>query len=291
MDMENPIRGWPILLVLYYVKKIPLHIKLQKMLFLVLSEAKLRIPYDFRKYDHGPYDPEIKIDFLTLGKDGYINVTHHVKSERDYWIFAITKKGEEYVEKIILKSFSQKDLKRVERLAMKYNKMDWKELVSIVYEKYNIERSELDRQKGIIINELSRIRPLWSVNYEKNNCEYTFTSLALIDYMIIMLNKKRFDGLDITQYNVLINCLAEMMNHLKMETASFSLCEKTDDCITKDCEKLCEIKEMFLYVQYLGEKFKILPATFSEDACMEDFDFEDKKELQGDELRTAVKTT
>ena len=280
--MENLIKGWPILLVLHYASKIPLHIKLQKMLFLIFSEAKIKIPYNFTKYEHGPYDPEIKLDFLSLGNGDYINVRHYIKSEKTYWIFSITKKGEEYVEKTLLKTIPERDLKKVERLVLKYNKIDWKELVSIVYEKYNIGRADLDKKKENIKNELLRIRPLWEANYRKNKCEHIFTSLALIDYAVIMLSKKRFDNLDITQYNVLINFLEEVINYLKKETITLSVCSEI-------CEKLPEIKELFLFIQYLGEKFRILPATFSEDAYLEDFELKEEQEPHGDDLRATSK--
>ncbi len=283
MNMENLIKGWPVLLVLHYASKISLHIKLQKMLFLIFSEAKIKIPYNFTKHEHGPYDPEIKLDFLNLGNEGYINVRHYARSGKTYWIFSITKKGEGYVKKTLLRTIPEKDLKKVEKLVLKYNKTDWKELVSIVYEKYNIERAELDKKKEAVKNELLRIRPLWESNYRKNKCEHVFISLALIDYAIIMLSKKRFDSLDITQYNVLINFLEEVINYLKRETITFSLCPEV-------CEKLPEIKELFLFIQYLGEKFRILPATFSEDAYLEDFEFKEEQEPRGDDLRTAPET-
>ena len=270
--MDKRINGWPILLTLYYANKIPLHIKLQKMLFLIFSEAKVKIPYNFTKFDHGPYDPEIKIDFLNLGNENYIDVRRYVRGEKTYWIFSITQKGKEYVEKTLLKSFTNKDLKQVEKIVLKYNKMDWRELVSLVYKKYNIEISELNKKRAIVKDELNRIRPLWEHHYEKNKCEHIFISLVFIDYSIIMLNEKRFDDLDITQYNVLMNFMEDSLKYLKKETVSFSNCDENEKC-----ERLPEIKELFRFVQYIGEKFKILPATYNDEAFLEDFDVGEKE--------------
>jgi|GEM_PF-6084788 uncharacterized protein YwgA len=288
--MEGLISGWPILLTLYYAKKVPLHIKLQKMLFLVLSEAKLKIPYNFTKHEYGPYDPEIKIDFINLSNGGYMNVSCRSKPENSnwtYWTFSITKKGEEYVEKILFKSFSPKEMKKVESLVLKYNKMEWKELVSMVYKKYNRERGELENKKELIKKELNRIRSIWVFNYEKNNCEYTFTTLAMIDYITILLNKKSFANIDITHYNVLINFLDEMLNYWKIETSSFSFCKEISDCKSNECERFLDINWMYMYIQYLGEKFKILPATYSEEACLEDFEYGP----ESDKLWIAIKAT
>jgi uncharacterized protein YwgA len=284
MDDKNLIKGWPILLVLHYANKIPLHIKMQKLLFLIFSEAKIKIPYNFTKHEHGPYDPEIKIDFISLDNEGYIKAMCVNKSEKTYWIFSITEKGEEYVNKTLFKVIQERDLKRIQVLVLKYKRMEWKNLVSMVYEKYNAGRPDLDRRKEGIRNEFLRIRPLWEVNYQKNKCEHIFTSLAMIDYAIIMLNKKRFDNLDITQYNVLVNFLGDCIIYLKRETAAFSPCPEN-----AECRKLPEIGELFQFIQYLGEKFRILPSTFSDDAYLEDFELEGGQ--QGDELRAAVKTT
>lgn len=272
--MEKLINGWPILLALYFTNKIPLHIKLQKMLFLIFSEAKIRIPYDFTKFPHGPYDPEIKIDFLNLGNQDYINVRKYVSGEKSYWMFSITRRGKEYVEKILMKSFKERDLKRVEKIVLKYSEMDWKKLVSLVYEKYDIERPELDKKRETIKSEMQRIRPLWTTYYEKNDCEHVFTSLTFIDHVIIILNK-RFDNLDITQYNVLISFLEESLEYLKKETISFSFCDGNGKC-----EKLPEIKELFLFIQHLGEKFRILPATYNEEAFLEDFETEKSDDIR-----------
>jgi hypothetical protein len=153
----------------------------------------------------------------------------------------------------------------------------------MVYEKYNLNRQELELKKNWIRSELFRIRPLWEANYTENKCGHIFTSLAMIDYSIAMLGKKKFDAIDITQYNVLISFLLEMLNYLKTETTSISYCPEDFRC-----NKLPETEELFQFVQYLGEKFKILPATFNEEANLDDFEFENPDEGEG--IRTAIKT-
>jgi len=283
MDMDRKtdglIRGWPILLALHYAGEIALHIRLQKLLFLMFSEAKMQLPYNFTKHEFGPYDPDIKIDFMELENQGYMNVKCVSKSERSYSIFSITKKGEEYVARMLLRTIGQRDLKRIEAVVAKYKNEDWKKVVSLVYERFNMERPELERKRAEIRKELFRLRPLWEAHYQKNYCEHVFTSLALIDHSIVMLGKKRFDSLDITQYNVLVSFLEEVVNYLKKETSSFSPCSEASGC-----QKTEDIEELYNFIQYLGEKYKILPSTCNEDADLDDFEFE-----LGDKLRITKK--
>lgn len=151
-------------------------------------------------------------------------------------------------------------------------------VIKMVHEKYDDSKTGLESRKEAINREFLSIRPIWSGRYERNDCEYIFTILALIDYVIVLLGKKGLEELDITQYNVLVNFLNGTAAYLKNETASFSLCPETESCIPHRCEKLSDIMDLFLFIQHLGEKFRILPSTFSEDAYLEDFGF---KENQG----------
>jgi len=274
-ETENLVRGWPILLALHYAGEIALHIKLQKILFLVLSEGKVKIPYNFTKHEYGPYDQEIEIDFLNLENQGYINVMRVSKPEKTYKIFSITQKGRDYANTIVVKSVSENDRKIIEKVVMKYSKTDWKKLVSMVYERFNLERPELERKREEIREELFRIRPLWEAHYNKSDCDHMFIALALIDYSMIMLGKKKFDSLDLTHYNVLINFMEETVSYLKREVLTLSPCPDRSRC-----EKLPETEELFQFSQYLGEKFRILPSTLSEDVDLDDFGFD-----EGDKLR------
>ncbi len=276
---EKLMRGWPILLALHYAGEMALHIRLQKILFLVMSEGKVKMPYNFTKHEYGPYEPEIKLDYLSLENEGYISVRCISKPERSYSIFSITKKGEEYVTRTLLRSIGQNNLKRIECVVRKYKGEDWKKTVSIVYERFNLERPELERKRMEIREELFRLRPLWEAHYQKNYCYHVFTSLALIDHSIIMLGKKRFDDLDITQYNVLTSFLEEVVNYLKRETLSFSPCPETSGC-----QKTEDIEELYDFIQYLGEKYRILPSTYNEDVDLDDLEFE-----TGDKLRITAK--
>ena len=90
-SQKDLIDGWPIILVLYFAKSIACHIKLQKMLFLLQSEAKLRLPYNFKRANYGPYDQDIKIDFQRLDQEDFIDARCHIKPEKMYYVFRITK--------------------------------------------------------------------------------------------------------------------------------------------------------------------------------------------------------
>lgn len=267
---DKLIAGWPILLLLYFDRNVNTHIELQKKLFLAFAKEKLITPYNFRRNDYGPYDKNIKIDSLFLDSQEFIDVTIFVDPKTAVtkkMTFQITEKGHQYVEENLLEMYKNQ-ARKIENVVKFCKGKSWQEIVKLVYENYDNDKEVLKSNIPEMRFRLSKLFSIWDNFYRTGRTPELFFTTGFIDYIRILLEKtsKAESKLDKTQFNVIIKSCADSTNFLETHT------EQNESVFP-------ELSELFSFLQYTADNYKILPALDNEDATLEDFS------MEGDDLR------
>ncbi len=148
-----------ILLFLYLNDKSPIvgHTKLQKLVFLFEKEIKKKYGFDklmennlfnFEAYHYGPYSNRLVKDLDFLNSYSFIEIenfnldidTDNYEDEeekyKNYFIYKITKLGEEYVEKKVLNKLNSLQIEALEKLKKGIQNIKLDDLLLYVYRNY-----------------------------------------------------------------------------------------------------------------------------------------------------------
>ena len=119
--------------------KVEGRLRLQKLIFLLRHEYEIEIPYKFIPYMYGPYSADIFEDLATLKDKRLLEVEGESIEPREMvgdlaMSFNLTKQGEEKAKEIYMKLPGK--AKQALLSLRRFNKMNLRELVRYVYDKY-----------------------------------------------------------------------------------------------------------------------------------------------------------
>lgn len=236
-------RDWPILYIVYKLKRVYNNFYLQKLIYLAMVEEYIPIQYAFTKADYGPYDTTIKTDAIDLAKKEFLSVSF----DRG-WIFEITEQGIEYV-KNLLKTIPQKYIHAIDRVLSKFGKYSLSELGSYVYAHHIREADENELIKKAVAK---NVRETIS-NFKHFPPSHNSTLICgALDYCLLALNKEELT--DPIQKDYLLRLIYSFTNEIK----------NIYDQVHRQADVLAEltldnIEEAFQLVQNVCSGLKILP--------------------------------
>jgi hypothetical protein len=237
---------WSILYALHRLKRICNSFELQKYLYLAKVDGNAPIEYIFVEDYYGPSCSSIKQEALSLGGQGYINV-----SFENGWVFEITEDGVKQVESFI-NAVPIEVQRSFDHILKEYLSLPLVKLRDNRYIKSK-PREEHDQLKKQLLTEIDLLLNEFS-NFELNG-----NSLFIrgsIDYCLLVLKRENLD--DIQKDNL----LAIINGYLKKIRILRELTRDNPDILGYVC--LNDIKEDFELTQTACAEYNVLPALFDE---------------------------
>ena len=137
--MENKIsigRKDIILMVLNNFKKVYGKTYLQKLLFIIKNELKLK-EFDYDAYFYGPYSKDLNDDVSELIEEGLINEEIQVlKNDNECYIYSLTNQGKDYFEQKISTSVDTAIKDQIDKICSRFSNFTPTQLLKYVYQIY-----------------------------------------------------------------------------------------------------------------------------------------------------------
>ncbi len=239
---------WPILYVVYRLRRVENSFDLQKYLYLAKEDGKAPIEYVFVDDYCGPRCACIKQDAISLGVRGYLKV-----SFENSWVFEITEAGarlaKEYMS--ILPAEVQNAF---DRIIEEYSSLPVVKLRDYSGNRRAKPQAKYEELKQQIMSEISLLLHDFSSVESNGN---TLFLLGSLDYCMLVL--KRENLMDILQKD---NLIVLINGYVKKVMLLRELIGDNMELVGAIC--LNDYKEDFELVQKASEEYKILPALYED---------------------------
>ena len=252
-------RYWPILYVVYRLRRVYSSFDLQKYLYLAKVEGNAPIEYVFVNDYCGPRCASIKQDAISLGARGYLKV-----SFENVWVFEISEEGAR-VAKELMNSLPVEVKNAFDRVLEEYSSLPIVKLRDYVYddgvhrhpganprtrteyEEYGELKNQIKSEINILLHDFSGI---------ESNANTLFL-LGSLDYCMLVL--KRENLMDSSQKDNLITLIS---GYVKKVMLLRELMGDNPELVGEVC--LNDLKEDFELIQEASEEYKVLPALYEE---------------------------
>jgi uncharacterized protein YwgA len=254
-EVELP-KYWPILYVLYRLKRICNSFALQKYLYLAKVDGNAPIEYIFVEDYYGPCCSSIKQDVISLGDQGYIKV-----SFENGWVFEITEDGVKQVEDFI-NAVPVEVQKSFNYILEKYSALSMVKLRDYMCDRHIKPKpgEEYEQLKKQLLIEIDLLLSKFS------HCESNGNSLFIrgsIDYCLLVLKRENLD--DIQKSNL----LTIISGYLKKIMTLKEFIRANPELLGHLC--LNDLKEEFELTQEACAEYKVVPALFDENIDLSTF--------------------
>jgi len=276
-----PERVWIPLFVLNESGKIATKLKLQKLVFLVQTEAKIADGYDYKRYYYGPYSPELDVDACTLDGNKLIETSLNFGVRYPYWTFNIRDEGRQLVSKLLEKQ-DKRVVDRIRKNLPEYLAMNHNQIVEFVYTKFGLkDRKQLLHNLGDSLRSLSSVTACYESLYFPE-CPFITDALAFSEYCTSALEKAKSVGDDVVK-SVILNSCNELIVKL-MEIGQ--ICSAERICFVKAENRTCQypdasVSELFSFIEDYCVKKSVLPR-------LDEFSFSKMSEEEFERLKQAV---
>lgn len=248
---------WPILYVLYRLKKIYNTFNLQKYLYLAKVDGNAPIEYIFVEDYYGPCCSSIKQDVISLGDQGYIKV-----SFENGWVFEITENGVKQVEDFI-NDVPIEVQKSFDHILDKYSSLSVVRLRDYVYD-WHIKSKPRDEYEQLKHQLLTEIDFLLSEFFHFESNGNSLFIRGSIDYCLLVLKRENLD--DVVQKD---NLLTIINSYIKKIMVLRELTRENPELLGHAC--LNDLKEDFELIQEACVEYKVLSALYDEDIDLSAF--------------------
>ncbi len=241
---------WPILYVVYRLRRVENSFDLQKYLYLAKMDGRAPIEYVFVDDYCGPRCACIKQDAISLGVRGYLKV-----SFENSWVFEITEYGAKLAKEYI-RSLPEEVQNAFDRILEEYSSLPVVKLRDYVSHTYCREKSwaEYEELKQQIMREISLLLHDFSGVESNGNILFLLGSL---DYCMLVLKRENLK--DTHQKDNLITLIN---GYVKKVMLLRELIGDNMGLVGAIC--LNDLKEDFELVQKASEEYKVLPALYEE---------------------------
>jgi len=257
-SMENriniPERCWIPLFVFNRLGKIVTRKKLQKLIFLVQEEARIKEGYEFKKHHFGPYSPSLAADIEMLAENEILAREHYI-SNHEYFIYYSTEESEKIFNENFTGMLINNLEERIDAKLDKYGDCDHNTLTEYVYKKYLPEDEDYEERTRRVVNDLLSLNLLWESHYTPE-CPLFIDAKAIIEYATLLFSKD-FNGLDQVVKGVLLVASEDLIENL-VDVTNDHRCE----CSEVDPSLI----DLFDFITYYCNKNDVLPLP-------EDLDF------------------
>jgi hypothetical protein len=271
ISRKIPERGWIPLYLLHKLRRIPTATKLQKMVFLIETEGRIRGYGFFKKY-YGPYSDELEVDVKSFSEPLNLMQDQIIEGVKyPYHLYLATAKGTDFIKEIIKEKISPSLLKRADAIIEKYGNKSYQELLVYVYQKYVLPDQTFQQMYGRLSDDLVSLDNTWSESYQ-DNCPASFLILAVLEYGAKALSKlKRVS--DPVLRGVCTSSISDLTAKLVDLT---SHCQGLEKCPFSFKSLFSEISDDINFLDYYCGKHGIMQNIMDIDFS----DFMDEEELK-----------
>ncbi|RLG35432.1 hypothetical protein DRN80_01980 [Methanosarcinales archaeon] len=247
---------WPILYVVYRLRRVYNSFDLQKYLYLAKVDGNAPIEYVFVDDYCGPRCASIKQDAISLGVRGYLKV-----SFENRWVFEITEEGAR-VAKELMNSLPVEVQNAFDHILEEYSSLPVVKLRDYVYDAHQYPgvkprpraETEYEELKKQIKSEINLL--LHDFSGIESNANTLFL-LGSLDYCMLVL--KRENLAETFQKDNLITLID---GYVKKVMLLRELLGNNPELVGEIC--LNDLKEDFELIQEASEEYKVLPALYEE---------------------------
>ena len=247
---------WPILYVVYRLRRVYNSFDLQKYLYLAKVDGNAPIEYVFVDDYCGPRCASIKQDAISLGVRGYLKV-----SFENGWVFEITEEGAR-VAKELMNSLPVEVQNAFDHILEEYSSLPVVKLRDYVYDAHQYPgvklrpraETEYEELKKQIKSEINLL--LHDFSGIESNANTLFL-LGSLDYCMLVL--KRENLAETFQKDNLITLID---GYVKKVMLLRELLGNNPELVGEVC--LNDLKEDFELIQEASEEYKVLPALYEE---------------------------
>ncbi len=278
IDSGPPSRIWLPIYCLDKLKEIITATKFQKLIFLIQTEGKTKSWFDYHWHHFGPYSQDLRNDLSALCSQDLINIepmttTKGFETNR----YSILAQGQSLLETMVLEPEIRDDLRRVDKIIDKYGRLNYQEILEIVYARYDLDLNELTKKLEANLWSLNKN---WLQLYKmKSDCIYCTYALAMIEYSETILDKILNKSIDKLTRQICLRTINDMINHLgevtsvcsNFKTCPFDCKPQAKECIEyfEFLQKYCQDKQIYPAVEDL--KLSDIMAPEQIDKMLEDF--------------------
>ena len=258
---EGLPKYWPILYVVYRLKRVYNSFNLQKYLYLAKVEGNAPIEYVFVNDYCGPRCASIKQDAISLGARGYLRV-----SFENGWVFEITEEGARVAEEL-MNNLPVEVRNAFDHILEEYSSLPVVKLRDYVYNDNNVHqrpgaklrmRTEYEDEYGELKNQIkSEINLLLHDFSSMESNANTLFLLGSLDYCMLVLKREKL--VDSFQKDNLITLIS---GYVKKVMLLRELMGDNPELVGEVC--LNDLKEDFELIQEASEEYKVLPALYEE---------------------------
>jgi len=247
---------WPILYVVYRLRRVYNSFDLQKYLYLAKVDGNAPIEYVFVDDYCGPRCASIKQDAISLGVRGYLKV-----SFENGWVFEITEEGAR-VAKELMNSLPVEVQNAFDHILEEYSSLPVVKLRDYVYDAHQYPgvkprpraETEYEELKKQIKSEINLL--LHDFSGIESNANTLFL-LGSLDYCKLVLKREKL--VDSFQKDNLITLID---GYVKKVMLLRELLGNNLELVGEVC--LNDLKEDFELIQEASEEYKVLPALYEE---------------------------
>ncbi len=247
-------RYWPILYVVYRLRRVDNSFDLQKYIYLAKMEGNVPVEYVFTDDYCGPRCASIKQDAISLGARGYLKV-----SFEDRWVFEITEAGARHAEGV-MDSLPGDVRDAFDRILEEYSTLPVVKLRDYITDGSRFRykgakpRSEYEELKKQIISEINLLLHDFSRMESNGNILFLLGSL---DYCMLVLKRE-----NVTELSQKGNLIALINGYVNKVMLLRELAGDNHELMGGIC--LNDYKEDFELIQSASEEYKVLPALYEE---------------------------
>ena len=250
---------WPILYVVYRLKRVYNSFNLQKYLYLAKVEGNAPIEYVFVNDYCGPRCASIKQDAISLGARGYLRV-----SFENGWVFEITEEGARVAEEL-MNNLPVEVKNAFDHILEEYSSLPVVKLRDYVYNDNNVHqrpgaklRMRTEYEYGELKNQIkSEINLLLHDFSGMESNGNTLFLLGSLDYCMLVLKRENLS--ETFQKDNLITLID---GYVKKVMLLRELLGNNPELVGEIC--LNDLKEDFELIQEASEEYKVLPALYEE---------------------------
>lgn len=287
---KNLDSSWPILTILGEKEGNSLRgrMKLAKELFLLMTNAAVELPFDFRKYPDGPYTKQIPRTVKNLEDEGLVERS---KKERykEYRIFEynLTQKGKSIYEENIKKElenqkFILEAFKKLKDDTYRGSVLSDKCYGDFKLKKKNYSEDLWTTEREKWIEEIEGvIEDLLSTKFKKHvTRDFEYNLLMPVNYSKNIINEGELDPFN-TNFQVksgvvlyvieeilkIVDSILKIVNSKKPESGNFEYVK---------CS-LNRLDRFFYFLNQYSERYDIYPSLYNEDRDSHEFLTEGEK--------------
>lgn len=249
---EQEERCWILLLLLKKLRKIVTRTKLQKLIFLIQDESRIKGGYDFSKNHHGPHSYRLTADAESLAQEGIVTKEEVVGSNnRLYYVYEATKKVDEIYDNEVCPNVDTDLIARADKVIDKYKDCDYNQLTEYIYKQYLPKYKEYKNRYQNMLIEMSYIEKLWEDEYTPES-DVVIDVMSSIEYIKLIFQNINKNS-DRVVKGVLLNASEDMLENLY---------ELTEKYFEKDYydESLSYLNDLFHFIDYYSDKNDVYPS-------------------------------